>query len=62
MKIIQDYMPAPLKELEQNDSEGLVANTIDEKAQLIRREGWVYANDQDFENCLKQTIAQHGKA
>ncbi|KAM3455003.1 hypothetical protein MY5147_005794 [Beauveria neobassiana] len=62
MKMISDYMPVFLKELEQSDSEGFVANTIDEKAQLVRRQGWVYAKDQDFENCLKQTIAQHSKA
>ncbi|KAK8150549.1 hypothetical protein G3M48_001124 [Beauveria asiatica] len=62
MKIIQDDMPAFIKELQQSDSEGFVANTVDEKAQLVRREGWVYPKSHYFENCLKQSIAQHGKA
>ncbi|KAM3504297.1 hypothetical protein MY10362_003640 [Beauveria mimosiformis] len=62
MKIIRDDMPAFIKGLQQSDSEGFVANTVDEKAQLVRREGWVYPKSHYFENCMKQSIAQHGKA
>ncbi|OAA73182.1 hypothetical protein ISF_00083 [Cordyceps fumosorosea ARSEF 2679] len=62
MKIIQDDMPAFIKELEESNSEGFVANTVDEKAQLVRREGWTYWKTHTFENCLGQSIKQNGKA
>ncbi|PMB71281.1 hypothetical protein BM221_003748 [Beauveria bassiana] len=62
MKIIQDYMPASLKKLEQSDSEGFVANKSDEKAQLVRREGWVYAKDQlaaDYRTAWQSLESKH---
>ncbi|KAK9444904.1 hypothetical protein VB005_01363 [Metarhizium brunneum] len=60
--ITQDDMPAFLAELEQSQSEGFVANTIDDKAQPVRREGWGYPPGRNFEHCLDQNIKQNGKA
>ncbi|KID96142.1 hypothetical protein MAJ_07910, partial [Metarhizium majus ARSEF 297] len=61
IEIFQDDMPAFLNELQQSKSEGFVANTIDDKAQPVRREGWGYPPGRNFEHCLDQSIKQNGK-